>query len=88
MWITDAKESEYYATRAESHGSVYISRLSLAGDGDRTKLTMSFKGLPVTMMAKVMSLLMAPLIKGSLKKSIQKDLEDIKSYIEARSFTE
>ncbi len=82
MWITDAKENEYYATRAESHGSVYISRLSLTGEGDRTKLTMLFKGLPVTMIAKVMSFLMAPMIKGSLKKTIGKDLENIKSHIE------
>ena len=26
MWVTDAKENEYYQTRAESHGALYISR--------------------------------------------------------------
>ena len=29
MWITDARENEFYDVRAESHGTVYQSRLSI-----------------------------------------------------------
>ena len=44
MWITDAEENDYYQTRAESHGSIYISRLEIKDSGDGTELTMSFEG--------------------------------------------
>ena len=33
MWITDAETNDYYCTRAESHGSVYITKLSLQNSG-------------------------------------------------------
>ncbi len=82
MWITDAVTNEYYATRAESHGSVYQSRLGLQDQGSATALTMSFSASPQTLGAKILSLLMAPMIQGSLKKEIARDLADIKQYIE------
>ena len=44
MWITESVENEYYCTRAESHGSIYITRLSLSERGNNTLLTMSFTG--------------------------------------------
>jgi len=28
MWITDAKENEFYQTRAENHGAIYVSKLT------------------------------------------------------------
>jgi hypothetical protein len=82
MWITDAVEGEYYSTRAESHGSVYISTLSVKEDNGGTNLSMSFTGKPQTLIAKSLSFLMAPLIKGSIKKALAKDLQDIKVYVE------
>jgi uncharacterized membrane protein len=82
MWITDASADEFYATRAESHGSVYISKLSLSQDGEITNLTMSFTGEPQTFTAKLLSTLMAPMIKSSLKKALAKDLSDIKNFVE------
>jgi len=82
MWITDAVVGEYYATRAESHGSVYLSQLSLKEEDSKTTLTMSFTGNPQTVVANVVSFLMAPLIKGSIKKALVKDLQDIKAFIE------
>ncbi len=82
MWITDAVSNQYYATRAESHGSVYQSRLDLQEQGSETVLSMSFSASPQTLGAKILSLLMAPMIKGSLNKEIARDLADIKQYIE------
>jgi carbon monoxide dehydrogenase subunit G len=82
MWITDSVVNEYYCTRAESHGSVYITRLSLKDSGDTTLLTMSFNAIAQTGIAKILSLLMGPLIRKSIKKALIKDLQDIKAFVE------
>lgn len=84
MWITDSVVNEYYSTRAESHGSVYVTKLSLKDSGSGTLLTMSFRGMPQTNISKILSFLMSPLISKSIKKALKKDLEDIKAYVEKR----
>ena len=82
MWVTDSVENEYYCTRAESHGSVYVSRLSLAESAGVTTLTMSFSGEAQSLLARILSALMGFMIKSSMKKELQKDLVDIKNYLE------
>jgi len=82
MWVTDSVENEYYSTRAESHGSVYVSRLSLTESAGKTTLTMSFSGEARSWVAKILSTLMGVFIKGSIEKELQKDLADIKKYVE------
>lgn len=82
MWVTESVENDYYLTRAESHGSIYISRLSVAESGGITTLTMSFSGEAQTMIAKILSTLMGFMIKGSMEKELQKDLADIKQFVE------
>jgi len=84
MWITDYVENEYYQTRAESHGSVYISKLSVDPAGDKTRLTMSFKGEPQSFGAKVFSFCLGFMMKGSMKKALLKDLKDIKDHLESK----
>ena len=54
MWITDAVENESYQTRAESHGSVYVSRFAIAEAAAGVRLTMGFEGTPQTAAAKIM----------------------------------
>ena len=83
MWITDYVENEYYQTRAESHGSIYISRLSIKRVENHTKLTMSFSAEAQTFFAKIFSLCMGFIIKGSMKKALIKDLNDIKTHVES-----
>ena len=82
MWVTEAVTNEYYCTRAESHGSVYITRLSVAQCASGTVLTMSFSGKPQTITAKMPLFIMKPLIKRSIKKALVKDLEDVKNFVE------
>lgn len=84
MWITESVENEYYMTRAESHGSVYITKLSLTQTENNSILTMSFSGVAQTMTSKILSTCMAIFIKGSLKKALRNDLEDIKRHVEQR----
>ena len=83
MWITDYAENEFYQTRAESHGSIYISKMSVSPEGDKTKLTFSFSGQAVSLFAKIMMKLMGGMLKKSMDEAMMKDLEDIKAHVEA-----
>ncbi|MCW8860019.1 MAG: SRPBCC family protein [Deltaproteobacteria bacterium] len=82
MWVTDSVENEYYCTRAESHGSVYITKLSLGNSGTGTLLTISFNGIAKTNVAKILLFSMGPFIRKSIIKALTKDLEDIKHFVE------
>lgn len=82
MWITDSITNQYYCTRAESHGSVYITKLSLSETGTKSKLTMSFTAEAQSPFMKIVSACMGIFIKSSMKKALYKDLEDIKKYVE------
>lgn len=84
MWITDYIENDFYQTKAESHGSIYISRLSVESVGKHTKLTMSFSGEAQTPFTKILSFCMSFLIKGTMKKALIKDLDDIKKHVESK----
>lgn len=83
MWITAAEENSYYCTRAESHGSIYETRLSLSQQGSETELCMSFESTAVSWPARILSTLMKPMIKNSLRKTMARDLEDIKHHVES-----
>lgn len=82
MWITDVEDGTMYKTRAESHGAVYISWLALSEKEGVTTLTMGFEGQPQGLVAKLMSMLMGPMMKKSTIKAIEQDLADIKVAVE------
>ena len=82
MWITEAEENDFYRTRAESHGSVYTTRMSLTGEGEQTRLTMAFTGEPQTVGARIMAFVFSGMMKGSMEKEFLKDLADIKAFVE------
>mgnify|MGYP000327239930 CR=1 FL=1 len=85
MWITDSKEGEYYATRAENHGAIYKSQLAVEAVGDKTKLTMTFEGDSESFLVKIMSVVMGFFMKKSMIKMLQADLADIKRFVEAQA---
>jgi hypothetical protein len=82
MWVTDASEPSYYETRAESHGSIYTSRIELETTSTGTRLTMGFSGQPVTFSAKVLWALTGWMAKKALRNTIDQDLADIKGAVE------
>ena len=82
LWVTDSVENEYYCSRAENHGSVYTTRFSLSGLGDKTLLTITFSGEPRTPFVKTLSLGMGPFIKRAIINALHKDLYDIKDQVE------
>lgn len=82
MWITDASEPSFYETRAESHGSIYKSRMDIEPIADGSRLSMHFNCQPETFGAKVMWLFTGWMAKKSLGKVINQDLHDIKTAVE------
>lgn len=84
MWITEEQVNSYYQTRAESHGSVYVSRLSIDEKGDHCILTMEFTGESTTFGAKVGNFIFSGMLKKSTEKALFVDLEDIKKVAESK----
>ena len=85
MWVTEAVENDYYNVAAESHGTKYLTQISIKEENGVNQLVMSFNGTPVSTGAKIMSFLMGWMMKGTLRKAVNKDLEDIKAAVEAKA---
>lgn len=85
MWVTEASDLDYYKTRAESHGAVYLSAIEMKPASGGTELTMRFKGQPATFGAKLFWLLMGWAFVGPTRKAMQKDLDDIKASLEGKA---
>jgi hypothetical protein len=81
-WITDAVENEFYKTRAESDGFVFLSTMRLSGSGERITLTSIHDSQPRSLVARLMSIPMGLLFKGVARKALLQDLNDIKSAVE------
>ena len=80
-WITDAAENEFYETRAEDSGFVFITTLRISeGNGGMT-LTSSHDSKPQGIAARLKSTPMF-LFKGVARKALLQDLNDIKSAVE------
>lgn len=72
-----------YTLSAESHGARYETVLSFRETGTGTELEMRFGAEPLTFMAKLMGLLMKPMMKKMVA-VCGKDLEDIAAAAEAQ----
>jgi hypothetical protein len=84
-WITDAAENEFYTTRAESDGFVFLSTTSISEGSGGITLTSSHDSQPQSTLARLLSVPMMFLFKGVAKKAILQDLNDIKSAVEQKS---
>jgi polyketide cyclase/dehydrase/lipid transport protein len=80
-WITDAAENEFYKTRAEDGGFVFITTMSISESSGGVTLASSHDSKPQGIVAKLKSTPMF-LFKGVIKKAILQDLSDIKSAVE------
>jgi len=81
IWITDAVKNEFYKTRAESVGYLFLSTMSISESKDGIKLTSTHDYKPQSAVAKLKSLSMV-FFKGMIKKTLLQDLNDIKSAVE------
>ena len=80
-WITDAAENEFYKTRAESPGFVFLSTIRISESSGAITLTSSHDYKPQGIVARLQALPMV-LFRGVVKKAILQDLNDIKSAVE------
>ncbi len=80
-WITDAAENEFYKTRAEDRGVVFITTMRISESSGGMTLTSSHDSKPQGIVARLMSTPMF-LFKGVAKKALLQDLNDIKSAVE------
>ncbi len=81
-WITDAAENEFYKTRAESDGFVFVSTMSIRESGGGITLTSAHDSVPQTIVARLQSIPMGLLFKGVARKALLQDLNDIKAAVE------
>lgn len=82
-WITEAVENEFYKTRAEMDGFIFITIMNLSQIDEQTILTSTHETIPLGFISKLKSLPMV-FFKGVLKKAILQDLKDIKNTLESK----
>ena len=83
-WITDAAENEFYKTRAEDGGFIFLTTKSISESSGGITLTESHESNPQGIVAKFLSIPMMFLFKGVAKKALLQDLNDIKSAVERK----
>ena len=80
-WITEAKENEFYKTKAEDSGIVFLTTNRISESGGSVTLTGIHETNPQSFVASLKALPMV-FFKGMIKKAILKDLNDIKGAVE------
>jgi hypothetical protein len=82
-WITDAAENEFYKTKAESDGFIFLTTKRISEGSGGITLSESHESKPQNI-ARVLSLPMLFLFKGVVRKTLLKDLNDIKAAVEQK----
>ena len=82
-WISDAAENEFYTTRAEDGGFLFLTTNRISESGAGVALTGIHETKPRGFVAALKSLPMV-FFRGVIKKAILQDLNDIKSAVERR----
>lgn len=80
-WITDAAENEFYTTRAEDGGFVFLTTNRISEGSGGVTLAGSHETRPQDFVASLKAIPMV-FFKGVVKKAILQDLNDIKSAVE------
>jgi hypothetical protein len=81
-WVTDAAENEFYKTRAEDGGFVFLTTKSISESGGGMTLTECHESKPQSAVARLMSIPMGLFFKGAIKRAVLQDLNDIKAAVE------
>lgn len=84
MEITDFQPGRSYTVTCNSCGVAWNSTFKFEPDGQGTRVRLEMNCKPLTLFAKLMSPL-GSLMAGSLRKCIEKDMTDLRTYIESES---
>ena len=79
--ITEAATEEFFTTRAESDGFVFLTTVRISGIDGAVTLTSSHASQPQSLKARL-SVPMLFLFRGVIRKAILQDLNDIKAAVE------
>lgn len=80
-WITDAAPNEFYKTRAEDSGFVFVTTKRISPGSAGLTLSESHETIPQGIVAKLKSTPMF-MFKGVIRKALLQDLNDIKAVVE------
>ena len=83
MEITTWNPPNSYTTEADGCGCHYTTVITCEGDGDGARVTMTMSIVPLTTFGKIMGALMGWMMKGACTKAFDKDLEDLKVFVES-----
>lgn len=83
-WITAAADNEFYKTRAESDGFVFLSTTSISDNAGGCTLTSAHDSQPQNFKTKLMAIPMALLFKSVIRKALLQDLNDMKAAAEKK----
>ncbi len=82
-WITEAVENEFFKTRAEDSGFVFLTTNRISEVSGGITLTSAHDSKPQGIVAKLKSMPMF-LFKGVIRKFLLQDLNDIKAAVEQK----
>lgn len=71
-----------YTLSALSCGVQFDSKVEVIPDGQGCRLGYDILGVPTTLFARVVGAITGPMMKGSMRKAMEKDLADIKAFVE------
>ena len=83
-WITDAAENEFYKTKAEEGGFLFLTTKRISQSTGGMTLSESHETKPEGIVARLKSTPMF-LFKGIIRKALLQDLNDIKAAVERRA---
>ncbi|MCA9002705.1 MAG: SRPBCC family protein [Planctomycetes bacterium] len=84
MWVTGFEAPNRYTVEANSNGMLYDTLFEFTPSGEGTQVTWTFNSTPQTFGAKVMSPIFNLLLKGTMKKCMQGDLDALKGVCESK----
>ncbi len=85
MEITTWDPPNSYTTEADGCGCHYTCVITCEGDGDGTRVTMSMSIVPRTTFGRIMAALMGWMMKGACAKAFEKDLDDLRAFVESQA---
>lgn len=84
MEVASFRAPEQYALACESCGAKYVSTFRFTPAGENaTEVTMELEAMPVTFLARLMSPL-GRLMVGTVRKCVEKDMDDLAKLAEAQ----
>ncbi len=83
-WITDAAGNEFYQTRAEDAGFIFLTTKRISGKNGAMTLTETHESRPQGFFAKLQSIPMKLFFKGIVRRALLQDLQDIKAAVERK----